>query len=432
MSEPIQKPTDHPGVRAWALAAAVAITLSLVLVCTAFQERWTWFAATLGALAALVSAVRARQHHLRSQRAAAAVLTQTENRSAMLAHVFVSVLDPILAIDERGRVLAANPAVTQTFGWTADELAGQNVNVLMGEPFRAEHDGYIAAYLATGAKKAIGRIRNVIGRHRDGREFPCELSVSEVWTQAGRRFFGVVRDVSEREHLAIRMAAAERLAAVGELAAGIAHEVNNPINTIINCAQMIKEGDRAPELCDHVIQEGMRIASFVRELLDTAVDREEAFQATDVRDPIQRALTLLALRFRHAHIRFETDLPEGLPRVRAKPRRLQQVFLNLFLNARDALRSVERPDRCVHVEARRVDESPDLVEITVRDNGPGIPPHALARIFQPFYTTKKAGEGTGLGLAVSASIVHDHGGTLTARSEPDVGAEFVLRLPTAT
>ena len=432
MAEPTQKPTDHPGVRAWALTAAVAITLSLVLVCTAFEERWAWFAAALGVLATMVSALRARQHHLRGQRATAAVLTQAQGKSAMLAHVFASVLDPILAIDERGRILAANPAVTKVFGWTADELAGQNVNVLMGEPFRTEHDGYIAAYLATGAQKAIGRIRNVIGRRRDGDEFPCELSVSEVWIQEGRRFFGVVRDVSEREHVTMRMAAAERLAAVGELAAGIAHEVNNPINTIINCAQMIKEGDRAPELCDHVIQEGMRIASFVRELLDTAADREEAFQATDVRDPIQRALTLLAIRFRHAHIRFETDLPEGLPRVRAKPRRLQQVFLNLFLNARDALRSVERGDRCVQVAARRADDSPDLVEITVRDNGPGIPPHALSRIFQPFYTTKNAGEGTGLGLAVSAAIVHDHDGTLSARSEPGVGAEFVLRLPTAT
>ncbi len=413
------------------MAGVVVITLSLVLVCAAYEERWIWFVAVLGVVVALACAARARHHHLRGQVATAEVLSHAHSRSAMLEHVFVSVLDPILAIDEHGLILAANPAVSTTFGWQADELVGKNVNILMGEPYRAEHDGYIQAYLSTGTKKAIGRVRAVIGRRRDGSEFPAELSVSEVWTAEGRRFFGVVRDVSERENVAMRMAAAERLAAVGELAAGIAHEVNNPVNTIINCAQMIKEGDRAPELCEHVIQEGMRIAGFVRELLDTAADRDETFHAVDIREPIERALTLLAVRFRHAHIRFESDLPADLPRVRGRPRRLQQVFLNLFLNARDALRAVEGTDKWVRVAARRADDGSGAVEITVRDNGPGVPEHALARIFQPFYTTKKPGEGTGLGLAVSKSIVQDHGGTLVVRNVPGSGAEFVLRLPLA-
>ncbi len=374
--------------------------------------------------------IRAYRAGTRAAADALAAEQQARSSRAMLAHAFHSVLDPIMAIDERGVLLALNPATERVFGWPAAEVLGQNVKVLMGEPYRTEHDTYLETYLRTGERQAIGRIRKVIGRRRDGGEFPCELSVSEVWTEEGRRFFGVVRDVSEREHIAMRMASAERLAAVGEVAAGIAHEVNNPVNTIINCAQMIKDGDTAPELCDHVIQEGMRIAGFVRELMNMASDRDEQFHRVDVNEPLQRAVALLAVRMRHAGVKVTVDASAGLPAVRARPHRLQQVFLNILLNALDALRDMPRGEKRIDVlTASRVEAGKEWVTVVVRDNGPGVPEYARDRVFQPFFTTKKAGEGTGLGLAVSSTIGRDPGGRLARRTPIGSFAEFTVWLP---
>ncbi len=421
--------------RAWArayLLAAIALLAIAGVLLWATDQPWVHGSVALSVVAVVLCGWRA--HRLVSRgREAVALAEQTARTSrTMMEHVFQSVLDPIVAIDERGLVLTANPAVEQVFGWRLDEVVGENVSMLMGEPYRAEHDGYMSAYLRTGERKAIGKIRKVLGRRRDGSEFPCELSVSEVWTAEGRRFFGVVRDVSEREGFAMRMAAAERLAAVGELAAGVAHEVNNPVNTIINCAQMIKDGDQAPELCEHIVQEGVRIAGFVRELLDVAADRDDLFHTIDVREPLQRALRLLSVRLRRGGVTVHTDLGADVPRIAAKPRRLQQVFLNLLINANDALCAGSATDKRidVRVETRTVGQQA-FVAVCVRDNGPGVPAYNRERIFQPFFTTKSVGEGTGLGLAVSQGIVRDHSGRIVVESEVGKYAEFVVLLPVA-
>ena len=222
------------------------------------------------------------------------------------------------------------------------------------------------------------------------------------------------------------------MAAVGELAAGVAHEVNNPVNTIINCAQMIKDGDQAPELCEHIVQEGVRIAGFVRELLDVAADRDDLFHTIDVREPLQRALRLLSVRLRRGGVTVHTDLGADVPRIAAKPRRLQQVFLNLLINANDALCAGSATDKRidVRVETRTVGQQA-FVAVCVRDNGPGVPAYNRERIFQPFFTTKSVGEGTGLGLAVSQGIVRDHSGRIVVESEVGKYAEFVVLLPVA-
>ncbi|MEZ5966975.1 MAG: PAS domain S-box protein [Planctomycetota bacterium] len=419
-------------VQAYVVVSLALLAVAVTLLCVATPQ-W-WVCLLLVGVAVLVALMGGRaQQSLQGHRdLASAARHEAEASRRVLVHVFDSVLDPMIVIDEAGKVIAANPAVRDVFGWSRDDLVGKNVNVLMGDPYRGEHDGYIRSYLRTGEQRAIGRVRRVLGRRRDGHEFPCELSVSQVVTEEGRRFFGVVRDVSEQEDFALRMATAERLAAVGEVAAGIAHEVNNPINTIINCAQMIKEGDTAPELCDHVIHEGLRIAGFVRELMGVAADRDEEFVLADVHEPLRRAISLLGVRMRHADVEVSVAEAAALPPVSARPRRLQQVFLNLLINALDALRAADRPRRRVDVWTRReVAEGKDWVVVAVRDNGGGVPEYARERIFQPFFTTKKPGEGTGLGLAVSAGIVRDHGGRIALQSEPDVFAEFSVWLPAA-
>lgn len=423
--------------RRW-LQAYLALTLALLLVLAALLcvvASHPWLCALIAAMAALSiwGGMRAYRTLAGEGERVSAAYDRAAASRKVLVHVFDSVLDPMLAIDELGCVVAANPAVQGVFGWQPGDLIGRNVSILMGEPYRSEHDAYLHRYRSTGERRAIGRIRKVLGRRRDGSEFPCELSVSEVMTDEGRRFFGVVRDVSEHEAFAARMAAAERLAAVGEVAAGVAHEVNNPINTIINCAQMIKDGDTAPELCDHVIQEGLRIAGFVRELMGAAEDRVEDYIRIDVHEPLRRALALVGVRLRHAGIELRVSEGAELPPVRARARRLQQVFLNLLINAIDALRPLSRTDKRIEVDSR-VESDGDMpwVVVTVQDNGPGVPEYDRKRVFQPFFTTKKAGEGTGLGLAVSSGIVHEHGGRIVLQSEHGASARFAVWLPAAT
>jgi two-component system sensor kinase FixL len=362
--------------------------------------------------------------------AEAATQRHALQQGTAMRSIMEALLDPVLSIDEDGIVLTANPAVERVFGWRPDELLGNKINALMGDPYRSEHDDYVRQYLRTGEARAIGRIRKVIGRRRSGEDFPCELSVAEVAEGGRRRFVGVLRDISEREAMAARLAQAERLAAIGELAAGIAHEVNNPVNTIVNCAQLIQDGDDDPRLRDDIIHEGMRIASIVRDLLDFSRDRREEAVPVRIEDVVTRTVSLIGRLLDKRGIALELDLPGDLPDVRARFQQLQQVLLNLLLNSRDALLDDPRPrPKAIRIRARPAGAGAGRrLRLSVWDNGPGIEPANLGKVFKPFFTTKSRG-GNGLGLAVSREIVDAHGGTLTVESTPGESCEFVVELP---
>ncbi len=345
-----------------------------------------------------------------------------------LQQLFDSLVDPILSIDVDGRILTANPAVERTFGWSRDQILGEPITLLMAEPFRTEHDGYVKRFLDTGERRAIGRVRQVLARHKDGHEFPCELSVSFVKRGEDVRFYGIVRDVSDRERLLERVAQVERLAAVGELAAGVAHEVNNPVNTIINCARLIKAGDPDAQLVDDIIDEGLRIAMIVRDLLDLSRHHDDDFAKVDLEQVVRRALSLLESRFKKEAIAVEVDVAANLASVHGRAHQIQQVLMNLLLNARDALLGSKSERK--HVVALRLRNlGEDRVELRVRDNGVGIEEHDLERIFRPFYSKKLNDGGTGLGLAVSRGIIQAHGGSIAAHSRVGDYAEFVIVLP---
>ena len=226
-----------------------------------------------------------------------------------------------------------------------------------------------------------------------------------------------------------RLAQVERLAAMGELAAGIAHEVNNPVNTIINCAQLVADGDDDPSLLDDIVQEGMRIATIVRDLLDFARDRSDERADVEIDQPIDRVLSLVSRRLERQGIRLVSEIEDGLPTIQGRSHQIQQVLLNLVLNARDAIveagAELGREGEIRVIAARR----DDSVVVTVRDNGPGIAAGELEKIFEPFFSRRRGHDGTGLGLAVTRGIVEDHGGTIRARSEVGEFAEFEVRLP---
>lgn len=418
----------------WIGAGGLAITTACLLA----HPPLAVAAAVVTGAAATLAAFRGWCRHLTARALAGAVWNaererrhareEADSHSAHWRSVFDTATEGIVTIAAMGTIESVNGAALRLFGYQAEELIGSNVAVLMPEPFRSEHDDYLRRYLATGQKRIIGIGREVLGRRKDGSEFPIDLSVGEGLSN-GRRFFtAVIRDITDRKEMQTKLAQTERLVAVGELAAGVAHEVNNPINTIINCAQLIADGDDAGSNCEIIREEGQRIAEIVRDLLQFARDDRDRAQPTSVPEVVARTLRLLGENWKRHGISLHVDIPEDLPAVQARPQQLQQVLLNLLINAKDALGSCERDRRQVWLAAVVVDSG---VRLTVRDNGPGIPSDLGNRIFEPFVTTKRARGGTGLGLSISKSIIEGYGGTIGFESQVGEGTEFGVWLPLA-
>lgn len=331
----------------------------------------------------------------------------------------------IVTIDTTGRIETVNGAAEQMFGYEPRELVGKDVTVLMPPPFAGEHAGYVDRYLRTGQPRIIGIGREVIGLRKDGTQFPIDLSVGKGSIDDRIFFTAVMRDITERQELQAKLAQAERLVGVGELSAGVAHEINNPINTMINCAQLIEDGDDSDEYSRIIIEEGERIAGIVRALLQFARDDKDVAQPTSLAEVVALTLRLVGESWKRHGITLTVDVPEDLPPVHARPQMMQQVLLNLMLNAKDALVVHDIANRHVSLNAA---EAAGGVELLVSDNGPGIEPAVRERIFEPFVTTKRARGGTGLGLSISKGILEGYGGTIRLL-DGSPGSVFAVWLP---
>ncbi|MCX5863724.1 MAG: PAS domain-containing protein [Deltaproteobacteria bacterium] len=244
----------------------------------------------------------------------------------------------------------------------------------------------------------------------------------------------LLRDVTEEKMYRAETMRAGQLASIGELAAGVAHEINNPINGIINYAQLLQddltEGDPGAEMLDRIIKEGERIAYIVRNLLFFARQREEEAEVVAIEAIIHDSLSLIKHQLQKDGVIIHTDIPEDLPSIRVHPQQLQQVFLNLLSNARYALNQRypgRDPGKKVEIRCRAVQSQGHAVLRTeITDYGAGIPPELLPQIFEPFFSSKKPGEGTGLGLSISAGLVRDFQGEI--RVESEVGARTTLTI----
>jgi signal transduction histidine kinase len=232
---------------------------------------------------------------------------------------------------------------------------------------------------------------------------------------------------------------AEKLSAIGQLVAGVAHELNNPLTSVIGYAQLLQEelreaaaAGQPPAVADlgkdlrRIAEESERAARIVRNLLAFARRQSAARAAQDIADLMNRVLALRAYEFRLSAVELETEFEPGLPSVLGDGGQLQQALLNLLLNAEQAMRS--RTVRRLCVGARRVGEA-DAVELFIADTGHGIPDEHLRRIFDPFFTTREVGEGTGLGLSICYGIIRDHGGQIAVDSRVDQGTTFRVLLP---
>ncbi len=360
-----------------------------------------------------------------------------------LQSVLDTLIDGVLVIDAAGIIGSVNHAAERVFGYPAEELIGQNVRVLMPPPYSAEHDDYIRRYLTSGEAKVIGKTRELVGRRKDGTEFPMLLGVGEFGQDEQRGFTGIVRDLTQHrqaeKELRRRSAEVERLQrleAVGRFSSGLAHEYRNLLMGIQGFASMALEqidpsstppsGIRS--CVEEILAAARRGTSLATRLLAFARPADEdALAVVNLDGSVAEAVSLLrGLLEDEITITISQRAP-GIW-VQIGEGAIQQIVLNLALNAKDAM--PKGGQLAISTQPVPPTESgPSRVSLTVTDTGSGMDSATLERIFEPFFTTKSARTGTGLGLSTVHSLVSRAGGRVTVDSTILEGTRFRLTFP---
>ncbi len=360
-----------------------------------------------------------------------------ERDAARWSAVFDAVVHGVVTIDDKGIIRSANHACQLMFGWNEAELVGQNVKMLMPSPDREQHDSYIRNYLKTGHRKIIGVGREVLAQHKDGSTFPIHLSVGEYRSRSEQGFVAILHDTSaqhEAEETARvhreRLERMDRISLAGEMASGIAHEVNQPLSAIANYSRallhMVDLDGSNPDLrntVDKIRVQSHRAGEIVRQMRDFVSRHEIEPTPTSINDVVNEVLSFARLASGPTRVRLRTDLGRKLPDVLFDRIQLQQVILNLVNNAVEAI----EPHTSGEVTIRTFFDEPSIVRLHVVDDGPGIPPEYEDRLFEPFFSNKH--HGTGMGLAISRSIVESQGGTLGFARNPEKGVTFFVEFP---
>jgi PAS domain S-box-containing protein len=365
------------------------------------------------------------------------LLERRESREALrqseaTALAFIeSAAEGILIVDERGRIVVANGQIEAMFGYAQRELIGQPMELLLPEKLRDRHVGHRADYTAAPRVRRMGIGLDLAGRRRDGTEFPVEISLSYVRTPSGVRVMAFITDITERLLLERTARQAEKLAALGTLSAGIAHELNNPLGIIgTRIELMLLESEEAPlsppvrEDLGVIQRQVQRVSRLVEGLLAYARPSDSERRAVDLNDVVDEVLLLAQKQLSKDGVRVSAALDRSLPPILGDHGALEQVVLNLVTNAQQAM---DGPGDVV-ITTRSAGEKPGWVELVVTDTGRGISAEHLSRIFDPYFTTKAM--GTGLGLSITHRIVEEHGGTIQVRSTVGKGTEFILSFPT--
>jgi two-component system, LuxR family, sensor kinase FixL len=345
-------------------------------------------------------------------------------------------LDAIVCIDRTGTMTVFNRAAEAMFGYAAGEVVGKNVGILMAAPHREEHDGYLERYQSGAAPRAIGRVREVQARRKNGELFPIELSVSEARVEDQVIYSAFIRDVSQRRAMERELADArrfagqrERLADIGAITARIVHDLGNPLAGLSMQAQLIERRvRREPERpardlakpAERIVAEVKRLDGLIKDFLDFARQQRLDVRAVAVSRFLQRVVELWQPVAAARDVAIVLDVPPDLEEIRADEDKLRRVLDNLVKNAIEA---VDRGPGRVDVRARRHREQ---VRITVADDGAGVP--ECVDIFRLFESTKR--DGSGLGLPIAKQIILAHGGAIGFERLTPHGTAFHVDLPT--
>jgi two-component system, NtrC family, sensor kinase len=362
---------------------------------------------------------------------------ELRQRNSLLDGLIESSVDGIIASDMKGNIILFNPGAQNLLGYSEQDA------------FESLHT--TGLYTAGTAHEIMRKMRSddyggkgkclkhrVIGRSKQGEEMPISLSGGIIHDREGREVasFGIFTDLRQVEQMQTRLnekhlelVQSEKLASLGRLAAGVAHEINNPLSGVLIYANLVLEDlDEQSTFksdMERIVSETTRCKNIVRELLDFARQEDGACEIADLNQIIHDGLQLLGNQAVFYNVEIELDLQKNLPQVVASAPRMSQVFLNLFLNAAEAMEGTGS----LTITTRYI-EKDDKVRVSVGDTGVGIDPENQNKIFEPFFTTKEVGKGTGLGLSVSYRILRDCGGTIEVESEPGQGATFVIEFST--
>jgi two-component system NtrC family sensor kinase len=311
-----------------------------------------------------------------------------------------------------------------------EQLIGRSSLELIAQ---RDHAGATKNLIKTSEEGSSGVLEYTLLR-KDGSEFPGELSAALMRNQSGEPtgFVAITKDITERKQMQAQLLTNDRLAAIGELISGVAHELNNPLTGVIGFSDLLADRKDLPkDIMDDIKiinSEAQRTANIVKNLLTFARKQPKEKQLTDINRAIEAVITLLAYEQKVNNIEVNTRFASDLPEIMANTFDLQQVFLNIVVNAEHAMIEAHEKGTITITTVR----DGDIIRVSLADDGPGISEENLGHVFDPFFTTKEMGKGTGLGLSICYGTITDHGGRIYAESKPGQGATFIIELPVVT
>jgi PAS domain S-box-containing protein len=360
--------------------------------------------------------------------------------NARLKAVVDTAVDGVILIDARGHILKFNPACERLFQYRSDDVLRKNVKMLMPSSYRVEHDGYIHNFLETGERKIIGIGREVLGQRKDGSTFPMDLSVGEAKQEGESIFVGIIHDLTERKRTEELLVQAQKMEMVGQLSGGIAHDFNNLLTVIVGNAEFLSEKLKARQdlqlLADDIGRAGDRGAELTQRLL--AFGRRQVLRPVEIDcNALLGSMQKLLQRTLRQDIEIKADFDPEVSLAFADAAQLESAVLNLAVNAQDAMpsggrltistaqASLDDHYKSLHPEVI----SGEYVLIAITDEGEGMPKDVIERAFEPFYTTKEVGKGSGLGLSMVYGFVKQSNGHVAIYSEPGLGTTVRIYLP---
>ncbi len=362
-------------------------------------------------------------------------LTELERQKNYLEHVINGIVDEIVVVDKDYKIVTVNKAYIDNCGDSKSELIGTNCTMYLDDTPNACP---LALSGACPARKTFekGVLQKTLHSYldKDGKEIFLEIYCSPLVNRRGEVFqvIELRRDITQRKFLEEQLIHTEKLTSIGRLAAEVAHEINNPLDGIQNCIQIIRKAPKDPakvETMLELISEGIeRIAFMVRRLLLFSRHHKLNKEMININDSVEKSLLLIKHKITSQGIHLNVNLSRDLPLINGDSYNLSQVFINILLNACDALE--EKSDGVITIETKwKNDQSVSFVEVEFIDNGIGISKNNLERIFSPFFTTKDVEKGTGLGLSVSNTIIEKHGGEIKIASKQDRGTTVSVIFP---
>jgi len=340
-----------------------------------------------------------------------------------------NVPDAIWETDAKGHFTYWSPQIKDLTGYTSEELLGHTAHKFLIHPDDVDGFRNEARQMLEEGREEYTLTHHAL--HRDGSILHLETSIRPVRDDAGKviKFQGVAREVSDRVFLRAQLIQSAKLSAIGQMISGVAHELNNPLTTVMGYTQLLQASDvdeRVKDDLQRIYEDALRAQRIVQNLLTFARQKKPRRTLVDINEAIEQTLALRIYQFKVDNVEVVKELADNLPWTMADASQLQQVFLNIINNAHQAIVD-EKGGGILTVRSELLDD--DIIRVSFGDTGPGIPPEILDRVFDPFFTTKDVGAGTGLGLSVSHGIVQEHDGRIWAETEPGQGATFFVELP---